>query len=147
MTTKERFIKRLNSDRFKWLKKNIEKQSYYDVDSFYRDAKGYAKAIKEGRVICSIGSVSRSGMSRTIKFLECSKNTRTGNYNFTNFYGFFTCLGYAKARNDRDYFSIGGCGMDMIFHTNYSNIHYLHALGFINKNQCERLAQQTPSVI
>ncbi|HDY67513.1 MAG TPA: hypothetical protein ENH85_06965 [Candidatus Scalindua sp.] len=147
MTTKDKFIKRLNSDSFKWLKKTIESRDYYSVDGFYNDAKRYVKAIKEGRVICSIGSVSRSGMSRTIKFVECSKNTRTGNYNFMNFYSLFHCLGYAQARNERDYFSISGCGMDMIFHTNYSNMHYMRSLGFINKVQCDHLCQQTPTVI
>ncbi len=147
MTTKERFIKRLNSDRYKCLKKNIEKNQYYDIDSFLSDGQRYIKAIKEGRIICCIGSVSKSGMNRTIKFVECSRNTRTGNYNFMNFYSLFDSLGYAHARNDRDYFSINGCGMDMIFHANYSNIYYLHDLGFINKKQCEHLCQQTPTVI
>jgi hypothetical protein len=71
MKKQERFLKRLNSDQFKWLRKKIENQQYYSVDQFYKDAERYVKAIKEGRVICSIGSVSRSGMSRTIKFLEC----------------------------------------------------------------------------
>lgn len=147
MKTKERFIKKMDSDQFKWLRKNIEKQDYTDIDDFYSHAQRYVKAIKEGRVICSIGSVSKSGMSRTIKFVECSKNTRTGNYNYMNFWSLFKCLGYAEARNSRDYFSISGCGMDMIFHTNYSNIHYMHRLGLINKKQCEHLAQQTPNVI
>jgi hypothetical protein len=59
----------------------------------------------------------------------------------------FTILGFTKSRSNDFYFSIGGCGMDMIFHTNYTIIHRLHRLGFINKKQCDFLAQQTPTTI
>ena len=145
MTKKERFLKNLNSDRYKWLRKNIEKQSWYDEDQFYHDCLRYVKAIKERRVICSIGSVSRSGMSRTMKFLECSKGTY--NFNYLNFFVFFKVLGYSESRAMEHYFTIHGCGMDMVFHTNYTNIHYMRNLGVINKKQCDSLAQQTPSVI
>jgi len=145
MKTKDRFLKKLHSNRYKWLLKNIEKQSYYDVDQFFGDAQRYVKAIKEGRVICSIGSVSRSGMSRTIKFLECAKSTNR--YFYMNFFAFFKALGYTEARAKDHYFTISGCGMDMIFHTNYTNIHYLHNLSIINKTQCASLAQMTPTYI
>lgn len=145
MTKKERFTKKLNSDRYKWLKKNIEKQTYYDQDQFFNDCERYVKAIKERRVICSIGSVSKSGMSRTIKFLECSKGKT--HYNYLNFFVFFKCLGYTESKAKDHYFSISGCGMDMIFHTNYTNSHYMEHLGIINKKQCADLCQQTPQVI
>ena len=46
-----------------------------------------------------------------------------------------------------DYFTIGGCGMDMIFHTNYTIIHRLYKLGFMTKKECEKLCQMTPSII
>jgi hypothetical protein len=61
-------------------RKRIEKMvnSYgnkgYTSDDFIRDSKRYINAIKEGRVICNIESVSRSGMSRKMKFLECSQD-------------------------------------------------------------------------
>jgi len=145
MKTKDRFLKKLHSDRYKWLLKKIENQTYYSEDQFFDDCIRYAKAIKEGRVICSIDSVSRSGMSRTIKFLECSKGTNR--YNYMNFFSFFKVLGYTETRARDHYFTISGCGMDMIFHSNYTNIHYLHGLGVINKAQCESLAQNTPTVI
>lgn len=104
------------------------------------------KAIKEGRVVCSIGSVSSSGMSRTIKFVVCMKHKDSYRYSYRNFYAFFSALGYRKS-NNRDYFRISGCGMDMIFHTNYTNIHYMRNLGIITQKQCNYLAQQTPTVI
>jgi len=144
-TKRDRFDKAVSSDRYKWLVKNIDKLEYYSRDQFYNDGNRYVKAIKEGRVICSIGSVSSSGMSRTIKFVECSKGTRR--YNIMNFWSFFKALGYTEARSGRDYFSISGCGMDMIFHTNYSNMGYMRSLAIINKKQEDYLAQQTPTVI
>ena len=121
--------------------------NYYE-DDFIRDAKRYIQAIKENRVICNIESVSASGMSRNIKFLECKKNTYHKNYyNWLNFFAFFKVLGYTESRKKDNCFSISGCGMDMIFHTNYSIIHRLHRLGFINKKQCDKLAQNTPTII
>lgn len=147
MTKKEKFTKQINDKKYHWLQKNINDAQYYDVDRFFYDAQRYIKAITEGRVICSIGSVSQSGMSRTIKFLECSKSMYTGKYNYLNFYAFFKALGYKETRAKDHYFTISGCGMDMIFNTNYTNIHYLHNLGVLNKKQCSQLAQKTPTVI
>jgi len=146
MTKKERFLKKLNSNQYKWLLKNIEKQNYYSIDQFFSDCERYVKAIREGRVICSIGSVSNSGMSRTIKFLECTRGRQQ--YNYLNFFVFFKVLGYTEAGRYKDhYFRINGCGMDMIFHSNYTNIHYMQHIGIINKNQCAKYAQMTPTVI
>lgn len=127
------------------LYKRICKESYYGIESFEKDAAEYIKAIKERRMLCTIKSVSNSGMSRNIKFHSCQK-TKTGYY-FRNYWTFFKTLGYTPASSDRDTFRIGGCGMDMIFHTNYTIIHKLHKLGFINKKQCENLAQQTPVIL
>lgn len=127
------------------LKKYNKKKSYpMSLDVFIEHAQRYIQAIKEHRMICSIGSVSRSGMSRTIKFLEMHKGETT--YHLLNFYQFFEALGYSSVK-DSGYFRIGGCGMDMIFHTNYSIMHDLRRLGFINKEECSTLAQKTPAVV
>lgn len=125
---------------------NINGIAYYSEDEFLNDARRYIKAIKEGRMICSIGSVAPSGMSRTIKFLECSKHKGEPRYNYLNFYAFFMVMGF-RSPTDSDYFRIHGCGMDMIFHTNYTIIHRLRTLGFLTNKQCEQLAQKTPTVI
>ena len=114
-------------------------------ERFIEHAKRYIKAIKEHRMICSIGSVSASGMSRTIKFLEVSKGGKN-RYNLLNFYEFFKIMGYSLVK-DSDYFRIGGCGMDMIFNTNYTIMHDLKRLGFITDEECRTLAQKTPSVV
>lgn len=144
MTKKERFFKKVNKSNASWLIKNIDSQKYYSLEQFFNDCERYVKAIKEGRVICNIESVSKSGMSRTIKFLECAKGNNR--YNYLNFYSFFKSLGYSEV-NRSHYFRISGCGMDMIFHTNYTNIHYMQRFGIITKKQCEHLAQQTPPII
>lgn len=119
-----------------------------DAERFEEHAQRYIKAVKDGRMVCSIGSVSASGMSRTVKFVEVAKNSKPcrKNYSVLNFFEFFQMLGYSPITNS-DFFRIGGCGMDMIFHTNYTIINRLHHLGFIGRKTCDDLAQQTPSVI
>ena len=111
-------------------------------DNFVMNVQRYLKATKERRVICSIGSVSKSGMSRTMKFMEMPKN---GGY-LLNFYQLFDILGHQKI-NESDYFRINGCGMDMVFNTNYNIIHNLQSLGFITRKTCRVLAQETPQVV
>ena len=131
----------------KEISKYISSNNYYSVDNFISDAKRYIKAIKDKRMLCNIASVSSSGMSRNIKFLSCEHNAKYKTYNYQNYWSFFKAMGYSEARNNRDCFSIGECGMDMIFHTNYTIIHRLFRLGFITKKECERLCQQTPTII
>ena len=98
-------------------------------------------------MICNIDSVSASGMSRTIKFLSCEKSKRENRFMYLNYFVLFRVLGYTVAGKYGSYFRVSGCGMDMIFHTNYTIIHKLQRLGFISKKQCNHLAQQTPTVI
>ena len=144
----DRIIKNIESD--KDLIKRINKDSYVynpnnSIDSFIENAERYIKAIKQKRILCSIDSVSRSGMSRTIKFMECAKIDGRNEFIYLNFHSFFDMMGYNPDRNG--YSRITGCGMDMIFYTNYTIIHRLHKLGFITRKQCDILAQNTPQVI
>lgn len=132
-----------NIEANKELYKAIIKQ--YSVETFIHDAKRYISAIKQGRMICNIKSVSRSGMSRNMKFFECAKNSI--GFRYYNFYSFFKTLGFRDVQGYRGLFKIHGCGMDMIFHTNYTIIHKLHRLGFITEKECEKLAQLTPQTI
>lgn len=107
----------------------------------------YINAIREGRMICSIGSVSKSGMSRTIKFLSCEKDKYQDGFYYRNYFLMFKALGFRGSRIGDGYFTIKGAGMDMIFHTNYTIIHAFKGLGLINDEDCKTLAQQTPTVI
>ena len=140
---KKTLEKRVSGD--KEIVKLLEKVGHYTVEDFVRDAKIYIKAIKERRMLCIIHKVASSGMSRTISFHSC-QHYKTG-YGYRQYWCLFKSLGYTEARGNRDAFSIGGCGMDMIFHTNYTIIHRLYRLGFLNKKQCATLAQATPTVL
>lgn len=124
---------------------NVEKYGSSEVSDFIRNAKRYIKAIKQGRIICNIESVSASGMSRTLKFLECSGSIKNG-FSYLNFYTLFDNLGFTKVKNSHA-FRVNGCGMDMVFHTNYTIINDLQRLGFLSKKEASELAQKTPSVI
>ena len=116
----------------------------YTLEQFIKDASEYVKAIKERRMINSIGSVSKSGMSRTLKFLSCESSER--GYYYRNYFTFFKANGFSPVK-DSDYFRVNGCGMDMVFHTNYSIIHNLEQFGIITKEECDKLAQMTPITI
>ena len=145
MTKTERITRNIEAN--KEIIKGIENVTHYDTSRFIEDAKSYIKAIKEGRMINSIGSVSKSGMSRNIKFLSCEKERRGNKFYYSNYFCLFKALGFNESRNKDHYFTIGGCGMDMIFHTNYTIIHRLCRLGFITKKECASLAQDTPHTI
>ena len=130
------------------LVKDINNVPYYSVDAFISDVEAYVKAVKENRMINVIGSVAKSGMSRTIKFTSCERYVSNDNeYYQRNYSCLFKALGYKESYNSRAYFKISGCGMDMIFHTNYSIMHSFCRYGFINKEECDKLAQRTPSTI
>jgi len=128
----------------KEIEKMVKKANYFHVDDFLRDCKDYINAIREKRMIVNICSVSRSGMSRKMKFLSCEQGN--ANYHYRNYYAFFTALGYSF-RSNSDCFIVSGGGMDMVFSVNYNTMHTLHRLGIIDKKECDYLAQQTPTVI
>lgn len=90
-----------------------------------RNAERFIKALKEERILCSVQSVSKSGMSRVIAFREIAKCGKK--FTILQFDWFLEQLGYT-AKNDG--ISVGGCGMDMIFHTLYSVAGTLKANGF-----------------
>ena len=141
-------MENLNLKEIETFIKGYNKKNEYkiDIETFINNAKRYIKAIKENRMICAIGSVSKSGMSRNIKFVELSKSDTSDKHQLYNFYQFFDVLGYTKVKNS-DYFRIGGCGMDMIFHTNYTIIHNLKYIGLVSVDECKTLSQNTPYVI
>jgi len=123
------------------------KINYYDSELFYNDAIRYIKAIKQCRMICNIDSVSKSGMSRTLKFISCEKdNYEKQRFYYSNYYSFFKALGYQSIKNSH-YFRVYGCGMDMVFDTNHTIIHKLKKLGFLSKKECDILCQKTPDIV
>ena len=128
---------------------NINKLSCSSIESFIENALRYINAINQNRMFCIIESVSQSGMSRNLKFhsfeIYAKKESR---YNHSGYYSsyftLFVAMGFTQVKSS-NCFKVNGCGMDMVFYTNYSIIHKLHNLGFIDKKMCEDLAQKTPS--
>lgn len=119
-----------------------------DVESFINDARRYIKAIKDRRMMCHIVSVAPSGMSRRLKFFELSNRggVPKTQYQVCNFTCFLNKLGHSIRDNDGS-FRVVGCGIDMVFKTNYNIIHHLDNLGFLSSAECEELAQRTPHKI
>jgi hypothetical protein len=127
--------------------KNIAKRKYYSEEAFLTDANAYINAIRENRMINVIGKVSASGMSRTLKFTSCEHNKNANSYYQRQYISLFEALVYKETKNDYGYFRVHGCGMDMIFHTNYCIIHDFKRIGLINEEECRNLAQRTPTTI
>ena len=117
-----------------------------DSVHFFNCVKEYIKAIKETRMICNIEHVSSSGMTRHLKFNYLEKNKYTKKYNLLNTYFIFKSLGY-KYNKNHNAFTVYGCGMDMVFDTNYTNIHTFKRLGFLSEKECQKLSQSTPVTI
>ena len=124
---------------FKNIKDKCALNGGYDAERFYSDALTYIKAIKEGRVLFNIVSVSSFGIIRKFDILSCEG--RGKQYRFRHYTQFFEALGFTVKSN---YIVVVGCGMDMVFDTNYTTIRRLFDIGFISKKECLRLEQMTP---
>jgi len=144
MKTKEEIMQAIAEN--KEIQKAIKKITHYSDSDFYRDCERWIKAIKEKRMVCSIKSVSRSGMSRVFYYFELSGN-ENNRFSIMQFYAFLKAMGHTESRSHDCAIVVGGCGMDMNFHTNYSIIHRLSRLGFLSDQECDNLAQQTPHVV
>ena len=135
------------------VEKNIAKKlKYYSYEQFEKDVVKYIEAIQEGRMVCVIHSVAKSGMSRVMSFHSCEQiqyqqlADNTIDFHYRQYNCLFIALGHTESKC-RNGFRIGGCGMNMIFATNYNIIHNLHRLGFITREVCNVLAQKTPIVL
>ena len=140
-------MKKLVTINSKEIAKRIEKSMYYDIESFNESAKRWCKAIKEGRIIATVTSVARSGMSRNIKIVELHKHgvTGTNRYYTLNFNQFLSVLGYRV--NDRGEVIMHGCGMDMVYAITEGVVSELHYLGAINEKEYNELRRNTANVI
>ena len=120
--------------------KRLENETYYTQEYFIQDCKDYIKAIKEGRMLYLVDTVSNSGMSRTLIIKSCDKNKRTKDFYYRNYTFMFKILGYSLSK---DYnIKVSGCGMNMLFATNYDIIHTFKNIGLINSKVCDVLAQK-----
>lgn len=112
-------------------------------ESFLTDATAFCRATKRRELICHIVSVSRSGMSRRMRFMAMVPDRR-GSY-LRNFNRLFAALDYRE--NKRGELIVHGCGMDMVFATHYNLIYAIATAGVITEKQRDELAQMTPHKI
>ena len=120
------------------VQKRITKENYYSETDFVNDAKAYIAAVKSGRILYTVASVSKSGISRNISVKSFEGKMTEGYYR--DYIGFLRALGYKI--DGFGSVKIPGCGMNMLFATNHNIIHALHRMGFMTKKVCAVLAQK-----
>ena len=136
----ERIAKNIesNKDMVKSLKK-ID----LSVERFISDMQTYLKAVSERRIHYSVDTVSKSGMSRTLIITSCERSRYNGKlqYHYRQYNAMLEALGYSVKRGYTDTIRVGGCGMNMLFATNYNIIRPAYRLGFISLEKCRILEQ------
>lgn len=120
--------------------KNISIVEYYTEEDFIKDCKCYIKALKSGRLQYTVTHVSNSGMSRNI-FIQSYEGTMTKGH-FRTYFSMLQVLGYKFASKYSSDIKIGGCGMNMLFATNYNICHDFNLMGLINDAECKILSQK-----
>lgn len=119
--------------------KAIDNMDYYTQEDFIRDSKIYIKALKSGRLQYRVTNVSKSGMSRDILISSYEGSMNKGYYR--NYTLMLEVLGYKFASKYSSEIKVNGCGMNMLFATNYNIIHTFKRIGLINQKSCDVLAQ------
>lgn len=121
------------STNIKSIMSRTEKQiaEFLQSEDGKRNAERFIKALKEQRIVVSIPHVSSSGMSRIIRFREINRYKWDSKYHYSiyQFDWFFEQLGWSYDKNWEG-IRVGGCGMDMVFHTLYSVCGTLKYHGF-----------------
>ena len=135
----ERIKKNIEND--KEIMKRINKETYYDIDNLIHDINTYIAAVKSGRISYDVITVSKSGMSRTIKITSAEKSGRNQFY-YRQYQAMLGILGETVVSGYSNTIRVYGCGMNMLFATNYNLMHKFRRLGFISKKQCATLAQK-----
>lgn len=124
----------------KEIEKRLSKEEYYTKEMLLSDIQTYIKALKEGRVQYLVISVSSNGMNRNILVQSCEQNKNTNNFYFRQFSRMFEMLGY---KLNKDYnIKVSGCGMNMLFATNYNLIRTFKNMNIISSAEAEILAQK-----
>ena len=120
--------------------KRLSKEEYYTKEMLLNDIQDYIKALKEGRLQYLVMNVSQSGMNRNILIQSCEQNKSNNNFYFRQYSRMFEMLNY---KLDKDYnIRVVGCGMNMLFATNYNLIHTFKNMNIISENEAVILAQK-----
>lgn len=124
----------------KEIEKRLSKEEYYTKEMLLNDIQSYIKALKEGRLQYLVMNVSPNGMNRSILIQSCEQNKTNNNFYFRQYSRMFEMLGY---KLNKDYYiRVSGCGMNMLFATNYNLIHTFKNMNIISDLECEILAQK-----
>ena len=124
----------------KEIEKRLSKEEYYTKDMLLDDIQTYIKALKEGRLQYMVMNVSSNGMNRNILVQSCEQNKTSNNFYFRQYSRMFEMLGY---KLNKDYnIKVSGCGMNMLFATNYNLIHTFKNMNIISSAEAEILAQK-----
>ena len=119
------------------MKKEVEKNKYYNVEMFEKDCKTYIEAVRSGRILYNVEHVSASGMSRRITVKSYEGTMEKGYYR--NYFAMLEVFGY---KQNKDYtITVKGCGMNMLFATNHDLINKMYKMELLDKKTCDILAQ------
>ena len=122
------------------IEKRLSKEEYYTKEMLLDDIQDYIKALKEGRLQYLVMNVSQSGMNRNILIQSCEQNKTNNNFYFRQYSRMFEMLNY---KLDKDYnIRVSGCGMNMLFATNYNLIHTFKSMNIISAAEADILAQK-----
>lgn len=122
------------------IEKKLSKEEYYSKEMLLNDIQDYIKALKEGRLQYLVRNVSQSGMSRTILIQSCEQSKTNNSFYFRQYSRMFEMLNY---KLDKDYnIRVSGCGMNMLFATNYYLIQMFKSMNIITDAEAKILAQK-----
>ena len=122
------------------IEKRLSKEEYYSKEMLLNDIEDYIKALKEGRLQYLVMNVSSNGMNRNILIQSCEQSKTTNNFYFRKYSRMFEMLNY---KLDKDYtLRFSGCGMKMLFATNYYLIQTFKSMNIISELEAEILAQK-----
>ena len=122
------------------IEKRLSKEEYYTKEMLLNDIQDYIKALKEGRLQYLVMNVSSNGMNRNILIQSCEQNKTNNNFYYRQYSRMFEMLGY---KLNKDYYiRVSGCGMNMLFATNYNLIHTFKNMNIISENEAGILAQK-----
>ena len=120
--------------------KRLSKEEYYTKEMLLDDIQDYIKALKEGRLQYLVMNVSSNGMNRNILIQSCEQNKTNNNFYFRQYSRMFEMLNY---KLDKDYnIRVSGCGMNMLFGTNYYLIQTFKSMNIISESEANILAQK-----
>ena len=120
--------------------KRLSKEEYYTKEMLLNDIQDYIKALKEGRLQYIVMNVSSNGMNRNILIQSCEQNKINNNFYFRQYSRMFEMLNYKLDKNYN--VKVSGCGMNMLFATNYYLIHTFKNMNIISESEAEILAQK-----